>query len=195
MESFLINFSESFHYLSYLIIFAAILIEGEMFLLLAGILAHSIYFDLYIILTIAFIATALHDIIYWLIGKWLWKSNKKKFLFVNLEKMNGFLERIKINSGFYIFVSKFAYGFNRITLAASGYIGVSFKKLLNYCLPADIILTVSLVSLGYIFADKTEIIKKDIKTAALFITIIIIAIIIFEKFVQKSIEKEQLKSN
>lgn len=189
MESFLINFFESFHYLSYIIIFVAILVEGEISLLLAGILTHGGYFNLYAILIVSFIATTLHDTIYWFIGKWLLKSRKKKFFFINLEKTNVFLERVKINGGLYIFISKFAYGFNRIILSVSGYIGFPFKKLLRYSLPADFIWTIGLILMGYMFADKTEIIKKDIKIAALFITVLIIATILFEMFIQRIIKK------
>jgi len=193
MESLLTNFSETHRILSYLIVFFSIFIEGEVVLLLAGVLSHKGYLDIFDVIMIAFVGAILHDLLYWSIGKKLSKTNKKKFLFVNLEKLGNFLCRLRVSNGLYIFISKFAWNLNRIVLMASGYLKVSAKELLRYSVPASLIWSVSLVSMGYIFAFETDILKKDLKTAGLFMAGFIIAIIILENLLRKMIEKRANK--
>ena len=189
MESLLTNFSETHRLLSYLILFLSMFIEGEVVLLLAGVLSHKGYLDIFDIIITAFIGAVLHDLVYWSIGRKLSKTNKKNFLFINLEKIESFLRRLKINNSLYIFISKFAWSLNRIVLMANGYLGISVKDLLRYTIPACLIWSITFVSIGYIFAFETDILKKDLKTASLFIISFIIAVIILENFLRKAIEK------
>lgn len=189
MESLLTNFSEAHRILSYLIVFFSIFIEGEIVLLLAGVLSHRGYLDIFDVMTIAFAAAILHDLLYWSIGKKLAETNRKKFLFVNLEKSVNFLSRLKVSNGLYIFISKFAWSLNRIVLVASGFLKVSVKELLRYSIPACLIWSVSLISIGHIFAYKTGLLKKDLKTAGLFLAGFVMAIIILENLLRKIIER------
>jgi len=78
-------------------------------LLLAGVLSHKGYLDIFDVIMIAFVGAVFHDLCYWLIGKNLISKNKKKFLFINLEKIENFLRRLRINNSLYIFISKFAW--------------------------------------------------------------------------------------
>lgn len=189
MESLLVNFSEIHRFLAYAIIFLAVLIEGEIILLLAGVLSRNGYLDIFDAITVAFAAAIIHDLIYWQIGKKLFESNRKRFLFINLEKTASFLERLKVNDGLYIFISKFAWSFNKVILVASGYLQVPLKELLRYSWLAALIWSITFVSLGSIFAYKTDILKKDLKIAALFIISFIAVIIIFENIIQRMIKK------
>lgn len=190
MESLLTNFSETHRIISYFIIALAILIEGEVVLILAGILSHKGYLDIFDVIFFAFAATVIHDLIYWSIGKKFSVSNKKKFLFINLEKIKWFLEKAKINNGLYIFVSKFTWNLNRIVLITNGYLKTPIKELLRYSIPASLIWSIVFVSIGYIFAFETDILKKDIKTAAILLTSFIIIIVILENLLRKTIERK-----
>jgi len=189
MESLLTNFSETHRLFSYLIIFFSIFIEGEVVLLLAGVLSHKGYLDIFDVIMIAFVGAVFHDLCYWLIGKNLISKNKKKFLFINLEKLTSLLTRLGNNLGLYIFISKFAWGLNRLVLIASGCLKFSLNELLRYSLPASLVWSTTFVSIGYIFAFELNIIKKDLFTAGLFITGFIILIIILENILRKIIER------
>lgn len=193
MQSFLTFFFESHRFISYLIIFFSIFIEGEIILLLAGVFSHKGYLDVFDVMLVASSAAILHDLFYWSIGEKLLKTGKTKFLFIDLKKIKGFLEESSISSGFLIFVSKFAWSLNRIVLIATGYMKISFTKLWRYSVAAAISWSVLLVSLGYFFASKTDILKKDFKTAALLLVGLIVGVIILENILTKTIKKSVIK--
>ncbi|MEK9168474.1 MAG: VTT domain-containing protein [Patescibacteria group bacterium] len=195
MESLLMNFSETHRIISYFIIALAILIEGEVVLILAGILSHKGYLDIFDVIFFAFAASVIHDLIYWSIGKKLSASGKKKFLFINLEKIKEFLEKAKINNGLYVFISKFAWNLNRVALITSGYLKMPVKELLRYSIPASLIWSIVFVSIGYIFAFETDVLKKDIKTAAILLTGFIILIVVLENLFRKIVEKRTKENN
>ena len=192
VEHFLINFSETHRILIYLIIFFGMFVEGEIILILAGILIrgrHGIHFlDAFIV---AFVAVMIHDILYWLIGNWLSKTQSKKFLFFNLDKVKVFFDKFKKVSHVHIFISKFGYSINRFTLVASGYLEMPLKKFIKYSIPADFIWALVLISLGFWFADSTAILRKDLKIFAISVTILLVAVIIIENLVQKAIKEKE----
>ncbi|KKQ21794.1 MAG: hypothetical protein US36_C0013G0008 [Candidatus Wolfebacteria bacterium GW2011_GWC1_37_10] len=190
IESFLINFSETHRLISYLIIFLAVLVEGEIILLLAGILSRNGYLDFYNAVMIAFFAAMIHDFLFWSLGKWLYKSGRKKFCFINLAKTAGFFERIKINDGLYIFSSKFAWSLNKVILAASGYLKFPFKELLRYSFLASLIWSIFFVSLGHTFAYQTDILRRDMKTALIFIIGFALIIVTLENILRKIIMRK-----
>jgi len=160
MESLLINFSETHRIISYLIIFFSIFIEGEVILLLAGVLGHKELLGIPQIITIASVAAIIHDLVYWSIGRRLAGSNKQKIWCFNLKKIRRVLEKLRGNNGLYIFVSKFAWNLNRIILISSDYLKIPLRVLLRYSLPASLIWSITLVSLGYFFASETDILKQ-----------------------------------
>lgn len=189
------HFSEAHRIFSYLIIFFCIFIEGEILLLLAGVLSHRGYLDIFDVIVIAFVGAVLHDLLYWSLGRRLTRTNRKKFWLIDLEKICAFVEKLKFNSGLYIFISKFAWSLNRLILVTSGYLGISAKNLLRYSLPASLIWAIVFVSAGYVFASETDILKKDIKTAALFVAGFLILLILFENYLKRLLEKLIVRKN
>ncbi len=195
VEHFLINFSETHRIFIYLIIFFGMFVEGEIILILTGILIrgrHGIHFlDAFLV---AFAAVILHDITYWYIGKRLLKTQDKKFLFFNLEKAKAFLDKIGKVNYLHIFISKFGFSINRFTLIASGYFKMPLKKIIKYSIPADFVWTLIMISLGFWFAYSTAILRKDLKIFAISVTILLVVVIAVENLVQKAIrEKEEVE--
>lgn len=188
MQSLLTNFSETHQILAYLFIFLVVLIEGEIIIFLAGALSHGGYLNVFGVLLIALIAAIVHDLFYWIIGKKLFQNNKKKILFIDLERAASFLKNFKEREGFFIFVSKFCLGLNKTILIITGYLGLSLKRLLSFSLPACFIWTGLLVLMGYIFASETEIFKKDLRTAGLLLSGFIIVIIGVEYLIKRKLK-------
>jgi len=160
-------------------------IEGEIILVLTGVLARSGVVGFFSSLITAFIGVVLSDLFYWNLGKRLIESGRKKFLFFTTENTAPILRKLKKRSGFWIFISKFAWNLNKVVLVCAGYSKISFKKFLKYSLFAAAIWTTLLISLGYIFAHQTDILKHDLKRAALFLTLLIISVIFFEYALKK----------
>ncbi len=195
MESFLMNFSELHRTLSYLIIFLSIFVEGEIILLVAGVLSHRGLLNISDVIIIASGAAILHDLFYWWLGGKLLKTEKEKIFFVNLEKIKGFLDKLKLGDGVYVFISKFAWNLNRIILVAAGYLKMPIRELLRYSIAASIIWSITFASLGYVFASETHILRKDIKTATIAVAIFVIVIIGLENLLRRQIEKRTRQGN
>lgn len=189
------NFSEVHRILTYIAIFLGMFIEGELILIFAGILVRSGTIDLLDSVFVAFIGVIIHDILFWFVGIKLSQTEKKKFLFFNLGKIKSVLDKINKINYFHVFISKFGFSINRLVLIASGYFKMSFKKIIKYTIPADFIWTVFFISLGYMFAEGTAILKKDLKIFAVFVTIFLVVIIFVENWVQKIIKKQSKINN
>lgn len=192
MESLLTNFSEIHRVLAYLLIFFGMFIEGEVVLIVAGVLIRAGNIDFFDTLVVAFFGTIAHDIAYWQIGRWFFASQKDKFFFINVGKLGPFLTKLH-KSDTYIFTSKFTWAFNRLILIASGYRNTSLRDLLKFAVPAAAIWSITLVSLGYIFAHKTDIIKKDIFTIIISITVFVAALYLLENVFQRTLSFKKIK--
>ena len=189
------NFSEVHRILTYVAIFLGMFIEGEFILILAGILVRNGTIDFLDSVFIALAGVMIHDILFWFVGIKLSQTEKKKFLFFNLEKIKSVLDKINKINYFHVFVSKFGFSINRFFLIASGYFKMPFKKLVKYTIPADFVWTVFFVSLGYMFAEGTAILKTDLKIFAVFVTIFLVVVIFVEKWIQKIIKKQSKINN
>jgi len=185
MESLFLNLSEVHRILAYVAIFIGMFIEGEIILVLTGVLVRSGVVGFFPSLITAFIGIVLSDLFYWSLGKRLIESGRKKFLFFTTENTAPILRKLEKRSGFWIFISKFAWNLNRVVLVCAGYSKISLKKLLKYSATAAAVWTTLLISLGYIFAHQTDILKHDLKRAALFLTLLIIGVIFFEYALKK----------
>jgi len=194
MESFLTNFSEAHRILSYIIVFLSIFVEGEIVLLIAGVLSNKGLLDISNVIIVASCAAILHDLLFWSLGKKLLKTNKKKIFFVNLERVKGFLDKLRLDDGLYIFVSKFAWNLNRIILVAAGYLKMPIQELLRFSVAASVIWSVTFVSLGYAFASRTDILRTDVKTATIAVSIFIVVVIGLENLLKRLIENKTKKS-
>lgn len=185
LENLLARFSETHQILAYLIIFLGMFIEGEMILILSGILVKSGAIGFFNTLWISFIAVIFHDLLYWKIGQKLSRLNKKKYLFFDLEKGRPLFEKIQKRQGFYVFSSKFAWNLNRVVLVSLGYLGIPFKNLFRASVASAFLWALTFISLGFIFAEQTDLLKKDLKIGAVFITIFFIAVVAVEQILQK----------
>ena len=171
--------------LAYAILCVAILLEGgEISLPLFGALSRTGAVNLPTVIVIG-IGTAIGcDIIFWWLGRHLLKRNIRKIFFIDTSRIEGALKRMSSSTGLFVFFSKFAYGLNRITLAATGYLNIRLKKILRYSAPAAIIWVISLVSLGYIFADRAQLFRRRIEHLGIFIFAALVVVILFELYLK-----------
>ncbi len=186
----LTHFVENHRILMYAILFLGMFVEGEMMLIFAGVLVRSRNIHYFDTIIIAFIAVLLHDIGYWYIGKRLATIKKEKVLGINLKKAEKFFSKLKEREGLYIFTSKFAWGLNRFVLVSSGYFQTKLVKLVKYSTAAAIIWTTTLVSLGYIFAEQTAILRKDIRIVAVGFGLLFLVVFYVEYLLKKMLLEE-----
>lgn len=186
----LAQFIEHHRILMYVILFLGMFIEGEMILIFAGVLVRSRNIHYFDTIAIAFVAVLLHDIGYWYIGKRLAMVKKEKVFGIDLKKAEKLFAKLKEREGLYIFTSKFAWGMNRFVLISSGYFQTKLKKLIKYSIGAAVIWTTTLVSLGYIFAEQTAILKKDVRMVALGFAALFLVVFYVEHMLKKMFLEE-----
>lgn len=185
----LTSFIKNYESLVYLIVFVAIIIEGDISLLLFGALSKERVLSFFKILPVIILAAIVHDVLFWSIGGRLSKMKKKKYLFLNFEKMSDFLDKIKPSIGIYVLLSKFAWNFNRAVIVSSGYVGMPIKKFVKYSALSACLWSITYMSLGYVFADQTDIFKQKIGVASALIVSVIIAMALFEIYIKKILKK------
>lgn len=184
-----IAFNDAHPYLFYLVAFVGMFIEGDIMLLILGALSKEKYVSFTGMFLVAFVATMVHDIIFWKIGKKLGKLKKKKYLYFDITTFTSFLQKMSKHAGLFIIFSKFAWNFNRIVIVALGYISTPLKKLVRYSLVSSMLWPLSYMSIGYIFAEETDIFRQRIEIVGLLVLGIIVLIILFEMYIKKIVFK------
>jgi membrane protein DedA with SNARE-associated domain len=185
----LTSFIQHYESLVYLIVFLAIIAEGDISLLLFGVLSRERVLSFFKILPIIIIAAIVHDIIFWSIGSKISRMKKKRYLFINFEKMGDFLDKIKPSIGIYVLLSKFAWNFNRIVIISSGYIRMPLKKFVKYSALSACLWSVTYMSLGYVFADQTDIFRQKLEVAGALVIGVIVLMALFEIYIKKILKK------
>ncbi|MFA6494802.1 MAG: hypothetical protein WC246_00320 [Candidatus Paceibacterota bacterium] len=171
--------------LVYVILCVAMLLEGgEISLPLFGALSRIGVVNLPTIIVVGIGAAIGYDILFWWLGQHLLKRNSKKIFFIDISRIEGALKRMRPSAGLFIFFSKFAYGLNRVTLAAAGYLNIHLKKMLRYSAPASILWVISLISLGYIFADRAQLFRGRIERLGGLMLAALVVVALFELYIK-----------
>ncbi|MFA7201740.1 MAG: hypothetical protein WC099_01995 [Candidatus Paceibacterota bacterium] len=185
----LIAFSQDHTLLVYGVTFVMMFLEGDISLLIFGALSRGRYLNFSTLFFVAFIATLVHDMIFWKIGAWLAKREKKKYFYFDLDTFVGFMERYRSFAGVVIIFSKFAWNFNRIILISAGYVKIPLKKVMRYSFVTALLWPSLYMSVGYIFADQTDIFKQRFEIIALGVAGILILLMVFERYIRKLADK------
>lgn len=180
-----ISFNEAHPYLFYVVAFVGMFVEGDIMLLLLGALSKEKYVRFSDMFLVAFIATILHDILFWKIGKKLGFLKRKKYLYFNIAQFTSFIQRMSRYAGLFIIFSKFAWNFNRIVIVSFGYISIPLKKLVRYSFISAVLWPLSYMSIGYIFTEKTNLFAQRIEVIGLSVLVVILFIFLFESYIKK----------
>ncbi|MGP1527854.1 MAG: DedA family protein [Campylobacter sp.] len=127
MEEFLKNWMLNYHQYAYLILFLWCILEGELALILGGILAHKGYIDIRLAIFIAGLGAFVGDQIYFYIGRYNQKfitkrlsSQRSKFAIAHL-----LLQRY---GWILIFLQRYLYGFRTIIPMSIGITRYNARK-------------------------------------------------------------------
>lgn len=146
----IIPFVEAHRYAGYFLLFLAMILEGEVFLIIAGILAHLQAFDFVDVLWISLLGVVLGNILWYLLGVALSKKTFMQPVIVRAQKAVAyFLPHFRERPFKSIFFSKFIYGANRATVLISGVFKISPPVFLKAEFLASILWVLLYASLGY----------------------------------------------
>lgn len=127
LESFFLHSLADLGWVTYVVIFVAMMIEGEMVLFTTVYLAEQHYLKMRYLTPVLFVGAVTGDVLWFTLGGYL--EQKSAFIRHWFGKITQPINRrLAQKPSLVIFVSKFTYGLNRATLLRAGAQGMEFKN-------------------------------------------------------------------
>jgi membrane protein DedA with SNARE-associated domain len=185
----------SHQFSTYLLILVSIIIEGEVALIVLGILAHTRIVPVEAALGIAVLGATLKTTLGYLIGYGLKRYVPKNKIFDFIEKRVLIVFPHFCEKPFWsLFFSKFIYGLNHFTIIFAGYTGVKLKTYVLTETISSIAWLIIMLSIGYFFSWASFDLSHDIKQVGLYLLGGIIVFLLIERavgFIIEFVESEE----
>jgi len=187
-EFSLVEHAETFiQQYGYIAVFLGTFLEGEIFLIVVGILIKLKLLNPYLSLIFAILGAFLHEILYFLFGRWKGRQilEKNKYTKKTFEKAKEILNKYGIYS---IFIIRFLYGMRMVPMMLMGASGIGVFKFTIVNLVSLFIWAGVYLSLGYFFGKVAEMFFGKVKEyyyIFLFIIVLTITLFIFFPFIKK----------
>ena len=175
--------------LTYLILLCAIIIEGEIALIVTGIFAHIGVFTLPGAIALSILGAMIKTLGGYGIGWTLKQYIPKNKLFDFIEKRVLMVFPHFCEKPFWsLFFSKFVYGLNHFTIIFAGYIGAKWRTYLTAEIISSAFWITIMLSIGYFFSIAAFEFSHDITRVLLYILAGIIGFLLIERIVGFIIE-------
>jgi membrane protein DedA with SNARE-associated domain len=187
---------EAHRYWGYWLLCAAMIIEGELFLTAAGMLARLHAFDFFDSFFFALSGVLLGDMLWYWIGRKLASRypHHRISLFL-IQRVKKYLPDIEKNPFHVIFLSKFLYGLNHSTLVVLGFLKVPFGHFIRIQFISSFIWSLLFLTVGYIFGSMALTFTHRLKHFILlaFLSLIVVALIVYliDQFIEKAERSHQ----
>lgn len=183
-----------FYDYGYAFLIIAALIEGEVFLLVAGSLAYHGYFQLPIVMLFSFVGAIIHDqSLYW-VGYFGGDRLLNRFSSLK-KKSEKAVKLMKKHNTALILGFRFVYGIRTITPIIIGLSGISQKRYALLTITAAAIWSVIISCLGYYFAEMVEVIQQRFENGQKILAIIILLLVVLGLIVYFFTKKRAKKSS
>src|SRR3989344_8800351 len=188
----IISFVEIHRYTGYFILFLAMLLEGEIFLIIAGMLANLEAFDVGDVFWISLLGVVLGNVLWYYLGSILKdKAFAQRTISWAERAITDFLPRFRERPFKSIFFSKFIYGANRATVIMSGVLKVKFELFLRAEFFASILWVSLYLAVGHIFGYAAVHITRNASRFALLIVVFVVAFILLQKLLTLYYERRE----
>ena len=183
------SFVDAHSVLAYVVLFIGVFWEGEISLIVAGVLVHVGALSPLLVILISIAAALSKTLIGYYLGQYIGKKfPNSKFLKFFERKVLYMLPRFKERPFWSIVLSKCIYGANNATIVFAGYIGVDFKKYFEAEIFSSTIWFGVMFGLGLFFSATALSWNHGIRTFFLTILIFIIAFMFIQKLINLVIE-------
>lgn len=191
---FFVLFVQDHRFWGYTILFIAMVLEGEAFLIIAGMLASFKAFDVGDVLWISFTGVVLGNVMWYSLGATLKDKGYAKRMIKWAERaIIYFLPRFREKPFKSIFFSKFIYTANRPTVIISGVLRVPFSLFFRAELLASIVWVTLYLSVGYFFGEVAVSTTRKAGELALMALLFVVAFILIQKFISHQYERHERK--
>lgn len=180
--------------IGYTILFIAMVLEGEVFLIIAGMLASLKAFDIGDVLWISFAGVVLGNVMWYNLGSKLKEARFVKKILKGAEKiLSFFLPKFREKPFKSIFISKFIYGANRATVVMAGVLHVPFKLFFKAESLASVVWVALYFEIGYFFGAAAVGVTRKASHFALFALLFVVAFVLMQKLLIEYYERRELK--
>ncbi len=188
----IIPFIEIHRYTGYFILFIAMVFEGEVFLIIAGMLAQLQAFDIGDVFWISLSGVLVGDGLWYYLGSELKNKGFAKNLVAKAERsVIYFLPRFREKPFKSIFLSKFIYGANHATLVMSGVFKVPFMLFAKAELLASVVWVAVFLTAGHFFGLAAIWVTHKATRFALIIGLFVVAFILLQKLIAFYYERRE----
>jgi len=181
----------------YVLIALAMILEGEIFLLVAGSLVHFGILAFWPLVLAAILGTWSSDILWYEIGRRYGEKIVQRFgrwFFLTPERFLKIKKVIILRGNWLILASKFSYGLNHTFMLAAGTVKFDFRQFLKYQFSVSILWVLAFISLGRFFASSLAAVEKDIKFVGLAMLGIIVVFWVLKKLFVRSFLRKFLSN-
>ena len=170
-------------------LFLGVLWEGEITLIMAGVLTHLGILSLPTTVGVVVIAATAKTLLGYQLGKWLGKKFPHSPILKYFErKVFYFLPRFREQPFWSLVISKCIYGVNNATLIFAGYVGVDFKKFCIAEFVSSVIWFGGMFGLGLFFSTTALNISHNFRSFSLIVLLFIVGFMILLKVINLIIE-------
>lgn len=195
--SYLTNFFIDHQSIAYLILFAAMVFEGETFMIISGVLSNLGALNLFYVILISFVGVILGDMFWYFFGVMV-KHEKvpefiRKFIFMYERVVDKVLPHFKERPLKSLVIAKFIYGTNHATLILSGIMRVNFRLFMKAEVIASSIWVLVFTFLGYLFGYAAITISHRVSIFLLVILLLIVGFILLQRTISFYYENRENK--
>ncbi len=185
-----LNFIEEHRYLGYLVLFLGMIVEGEVLLMTAGILANLNALSLESVFVAAFSGVLANDIIWYHIGVYLKNNHGHRNLLLRAEqKVKKLLPSVEKSPAYAIFISKFVAGLNHPTLIILGFFKTNFRYFMKLQFFASLVWTLVFISLGFAFGHAAISVSRKVHVFIIFAILLMAAALLLERGIRYIVNK------
>jgi len=181
---------EAHRHWGYLLLCAAMIFEGELFLTAAGMLARIHAFDFFDSFFFALSGVLLGDMLWYCTGRNLESRypHHRISLFV-IRRVKKYLPDIEKNPFHVIFLSKFLYGLNHSTLVVLGFLKVPFGHFMRIQFVSSFLWSLIFLTIGYAFGSVAISFTHKLRHFMFiaFLSLMVVAVLAY--LISKAIEK------
>lgn len=165
-----------------LILFVSMVLEGESFLIIGGVLIHLGALSVWEVGTIALIGVLVGDFLWYFLGTYLRKIKWAERYIVTAENVvHRLLPKFKEKPFPSLILAKYIYGANHATLVLSGVVGLDLWLFTKAEVVATIIWIIVFVSLGYLFGSAALLVSHKLSVFLLIVLILILAFMAIQR--------------
>jgi len=184
MSSIILAAISSLGVWNYIIIFLAMIVEGDPFLFSAFFLANEGVFGIATLSIVIFLGVLVGDLLWYWLGIKIDKQNSK--LMVWAEKVAAPFDEHLISRTFHtIFISKFTYGTYHAILVRAGMLRFPIRRFIGYDAISTIVWMAVVGGLGYFSSYSFSLARQYLKIAEVGLLIGVLGFIFLSRYISK----------